>query len=77
MRVEATQNASRIDGVYVYPVRRYHTDPVPAVEAVRERQPSFASSAQIREQNYLELYSPSGLRRLGTMPAPAFIDHRA
>lgn len=76
MRVEATQNVSRIDGVYVYPLRRYQTDPVPPVDPVRERS-SALSGSQIREQNYLELYSPSGMRRMNTSPAASFIDRRA
>jgi hypothetical protein len=76
MRVDATQNVSRIDGVYVYPVRRYHSDPVPSVDPVRERQ-SPPGASRLREQNYLELYSPSGMRRVNLSSGPSLIDRWA
>ena len=76
MRVEATQNVSRMDGVYMYPIRPYRTDAVTPVAPVQERKAPLDSSA-IRDLNYLELYSPKGMRRLAMNAGPTILDRRA
>ena len=76
MRVDGTQNVSRIDGVYVYPVRRYNTDAISPVEPVKQRQ-SQIGSKEINQQNLLELYSPNGIMRFQASAQPAFVDRYA
>lgn len=76
MRVDGTQNVSRIDGVYVYPVRRYNTDAISPVEPVKQRQ-SQIGSKEINQQNLLELYSPKGITRFQASAQPAFVDRYA
>lgn len=73
MRVEGTQNMSRIPGVYVYPVRRYHTEPVENVPRV-ERKPPQADARQLKEDNLLELYTTKGIDRSTRIIRPASVD---
>lgn len=76
MRVEGTQNMSRIPGVYVYPVRRYHTEAVENVPRVERKAPE-PDARRLKEDNLLELYTAKGIDRSAHIIRPAFVDRLA